>query len=67
MPLIFFRRICFNEAVVFLNMSTSLHKSVAAGTHLADGKFLNLTGNGEVSEITNISNIQQKGQLFKTE
>jgi len=48
-------------------MSTSLHKSVAAGTHLADGKFLNLTGNGEVSEITNISNIQQKGQLFKTE
>jgi len=42
-----YRRICFNEAVVFLNMSISLHTRVAAGTHLTDGKFLKLTGNRE--------------------
>jgi hypothetical protein len=37
--------ICFNEAVVFPNMSWSLHTTVAAGTHLADGEFLKVTGN----------------------
>jgi hypothetical protein len=59
-------------------MSTSLHARVAAGTHLADGKFLKVTGNGEVSKITrnnsNTSNIKKKkkkrerdGQHFKPE
>jgi len=28
-------------------MSISLHTRVAAGTHLADGKFLKVTGNRE--------------------
>jgi len=45
-------------------MSISLHTRVAAGTHLADGKFLKVTGNGNVSEITrnnwNTSNIKKK-------
>jgi hypothetical protein len=41
-----------------------LHTRIAAGTLLAEGKFLKVTGNGEVSEITrnnsNTSNIQKK-------
>jgi hypothetical protein len=66
-----YRRICFNEAVVFLNMSTPLHTRAAAGTFLEYGKFSNVTRNGEGFDITrnnsNTSNIQKKkGQRFKT-
>jgi hypothetical protein len=60
-----YRRISLNEAMVFLNTSTSLH------TMVADGKFLKVTENGEVSEMTrdnsNTSNIQKEGLRFKTE
>jgi hypothetical protein len=63
-----YRRTSFNEEVVFLNMSTSLHTRVAAGTHLADGKFLKVTGNGEFSEITrnnsSTSRIQKSRATF---
>jgi len=45
-------------------MSTSLHTRVAAGKHLADGKFLKVTGNREkylkLRGITRIPVISKK-------
>ena len=43
-----YRRICFKEeAIGLLKILTSLHKWLAAETHLADGEFLEVAVNRE--------------------
>jgi hypothetical protein len=44
-------RICFNEVMGFLKMSTSSHARLAAKTYLGDGEFLQVTENMQVIKL----------------
>jgi hypothetical protein len=57
--------ICFNEAIVFLKISTSSHTGLAAETYLVDGEFLKVAVNGE--EFLKLRGKSRTPEISKTD